>query len=335
MTSVQTLTVEEDEADLRLDRWFKRRFPHVTHGRLQKWLRTGQIRVDGGRAKAGTRLESGQTVRIPPLGDTVGEKPKRKRPAAAPSKQDMEAIQAWVVHRDKHVIVLNKPPGLAVQGGSGTHRHIDGMLDALRFDAKERPRLVHRLDRDTSGVLLLARSTKAARDMGDSFKSKQTRKLYWGLVVGVPRPSHGIIDMPLAKLPGKRGERMVADEQDGKRAVSVYRVLETAGRKAAWLAIEPITGRTHQIRVHAADGLETPILGDGKYGGQEAFLDGEGIARQVHLHARSVRIPHPAGGFLEISAPMPEHMERTCRTLGLSADAEYDQFSDLEGLGLA
>lgn len=335
MTGVQTLTVEENEADLRLDRWFKQRFPNVTHGRLQKLLRTGQIRVDGGRVKSSTRLQLGQTVRIPPLGDAVKEKPKRKRPAAGPSKEDAEAIQAWVLHRDKHIIVLNKPAGLAVQGGSGTKRHIDGMLDALRFDAEERPRLVHRLDRDTSGVLLVARTAKAARVMGESFKSKQTRKLYWGLVVGVPRPSHGVIDMPLAKLPGKRGERMVADDDEGKRAVSVYRVLETAGRKVAWLAIEPITGRTHQIRVHVADGLETPILGDGKYGGQEAFLEGDGIARQVHLHARSVRVPHPAGGFLEVSAPMPEHMERTCRTLGLIADEEYDQFSDLEGLGLA
>ncbi len=318
MSRVTTVSVEPDEAGLRLDRWFKRRFPGLSHGRLQKLLRTGQVRVDGGRAKAGLRLEPGQAVRVPPLGDEAMEpRPKSGRRPERPTvtRADARAIRARVIHRDDHVIVLDKPPGLAVQGGTGTHRHVDAMLDALTFDADERPRLVHRLDKDTSGVLLLARTRVAARHLTGAFRSRRTRKLYWAVVVGAPRPAQGRIDQPLAKGGGPGAEKVAPREEGGKRAVTLYRTIERAGNKAAWLALEPLTGRTHQLRVHCRE-LGTPVVGDGKYGGAEAFLIGDGTSRKLHLHARSIRIAHPAGGTLEVSAPLPEHMRATWDLLG-------------------
>lgn len=317
MAGVETIEVAPGEAGLRLDRWFRRHYPQVTHGRLEKWLRSGQIRLDGRRVKAGVRLESGQMIRVPPLGD---EKLPTGRKRLSPAVPDAEAraLEARVLHRDDHVLVIDKPPGLAVQGGSGTRHHLDAMLDALRFGG-ERPRLVHRLDKDTSGVLVLARTAAAAAALARAFRSREVHKLYWAVVVGVPRPSSGRIDLRLAKKPGRHGERMEPDAEAGLRAVTEFRIIEHAGRRAAWLLLEPLTGRTHQLRVHCA-AIGTPILGDGKYGGAEAVLEGDQVSRKLHLHARWIEIPHPAGGVLAISAPLPEHMRATWHFLGFSEE---------------
>ena len=326
MSGVTIVQVTDDDTGIRLDRWFKRHHPEITHGRLSKLLRTGQVRVDGSRAKASLRLETGQDIRLPPLGEAP------PRPAEQPwhrhySDQEVADLRATILHRDETVLVINKPAGLAVQGGSKTSHHLDAMLDALRFEAKERPRLVHRLDKDTSGVLALARTAKAATRLAAAFKSHDAEKVYWAIVTGVPRPRDGRIDMRLEKRPGIRGEQVVADEA-GKRAITYYRTVENAARKAAWLALYPETGRTHQLRVHCAQ-LGTPVLGDGKYGGKEAFFDGaEEVARQLHLHARAIRLPHPAGGLLSVIAPLPPHMVATWRYLEFDQAQEADPFID-------
>lgn len=328
-SGVTTVEVAGDEADLRLDRWFKRHFPRLTQGRLQKLLRTGQVRIDGRRAKAGARLVPGQRIRVPPLGGGEQAPPKAPKPRPKIDAAQAEALRESVLHRDHQMLAVNKPPGLAVQGGTGIHRHLDAMLDELRFDAGERPRLVHRLDKDASGVLLLARSAAAASKMTAAFRSREARKLYWAVVAGTPKPSRGRIDLALAKLPGPHGER-VSTASAGKRALTDYRVVEKAGREAAWLALEPQTGRTHQLRVHCA-AIGTPILGDGKYGGGAAYLAGSGIARRLHLHARAIRIPHPDGGILEVTAPLPDHMLATWRFFGFDpqdADGGFENLSE-------
>jgi 23S rRNA pseudouridine955/2504/2580 synthase len=322
MSGVQTLTVKADEAGLRLDRWLKKRFPDVGHGRVQKWLRTGQVRLDGHRVKAGVRLAAGQRVRVPPL--SAAPPLQNGSPKPAFSDADIRDLRTRILHRDSHVIVIDKPPGLAVQGGSGIRRHLDAMLASLRFDADQAPRLVHRLDRDTSGVLVLARTAEAARMLTAAFRSKNARKLYWAVVVGVPRPAEGIVDLALAKKPGHGGER-VGTAEDGKKAITYYRVVDRAGREAAWVAFEPLTGRTHQIRVHAA-ALGTPVLGDGKYGGRAAFLKGENIGKRLHLHALAIRLPHPAGGILEALAPLPSHMRSTFKALGFNEESQSQPF---------
>lgn len=312
MSAVKTLTVAEDEADIRLDRWFRRHAPQLGHGMLEKLLRAGQIRVDGKRAKSNQRLAPGQQVRVPPLPETPAP-PAEKAPAPV-SDQDARALQEAVLHIDDHVIALNKPPGLAVQGGTGmADRHLDAMLDALRFGG-ERPRLVHRLDKDTSGVLLLGRTAAAAAKLAAAFRSRAARKLYWAVVVGVPKPRQGRIDAPLAKLTGRMGDKVAVDEDAGKRAVTWYRTVE-AVKRAAWLELDPRTGRTHQLRAHCAL-LGTPIQGDGKYGGIEAFLTGQGVSKKLHLHARAIRMPHPASGVIEVVAPLPPHIETTFSFFG-------------------
>ena len=325
MGLVKTVAVRPEDGELRLDRWFKRHYPTLAHGRLEKLLRTGQIRVDGKRARASDRVAPGMEVRVPPLGPE-GEAPRPARPEPRP--RDLEKLLAAVLYRDDDVIAINKPSGLAVQGGTGTERHLDMMLDALRFDAPERPRLVHRLDRDTSGVLLLARSAAAAAALGAAFRDKAARKIYWGVVVGTPRPRAGTIDMPLAKLPGARGERVGFDEAEGKRAVTHYAMIENAQKKAAWLALWPVTGRTHQLRVHCAEALGTPILGDGKYGGAAAQLPGVKNTRMLHLHARSIAIPRPRRGVLRVEAPLPSHMQETWRFFGF-AESAPDPFNEI------
>ncbi len=324
MRQVQSLEVAAADADIRLDRWFRRHFPDLSHGRLEQLLRTGQIRVDGRRAAARDRVTAGQIVRVPPLPATP--RPQARRPTGI-SARDAKMIQARVLHRDDDVIAIDKPHGLAVQGGTGTERHLDALLDALRFGAEERPRLVHRLDRDTSGVLVLARHARAAAQLAEAFRSKAARKIYWAVVVGVPEPRHGRIDRRLAKLPGRLGERVVPDEE-GKRAVTYYRTVAHAGRRVAWLALEPVTGRTHQLRAHCA-ALGTPILGDGKYGGAAAHVPGVPGNRRVHLHARALAIPHPAGGTLIVMAPLPPHMRETWEFFGFEDGQERDVFADL------
>jgi len=319
-----TVTVLDADAALRLDRWFKRHYPALGHGRLEKLLRTGRIRVDGKRARAGDRVAPGQAIHIPPLGEMVAPAPRAPR-QALPGDEAM--LQSAVLHRDDAVIVLNKPPGLAVQGGSGTERHLDGLLDALRFGSDVRPRLVHRLDKETSGVLVIARTASAAAFLTRAFREKTTRKIYWAIAVGLPKPRQGRIDLPLAKLPGREGERVRADAEEGKRAVTYYHVVDSAGDKASWLALLPVTGRTHQLRAHCA-AIGTPILGDAKYGAAAAHLDGVPGAKRLHLHARSLSIPHPLSGTLRVTAPLPRHMRQTWEFFGFPDDVE-DPFADL------
>ena len=327
MSGVQTVEVAREDDGLRLDRWFKKHYPGLTFGRLQKLLRTGQVRVDGKKAKeAKLRLEEGQSVRVPPLDkekSAKSEKPAEQRL----TREQSEEVRSWVLHQDDHIIILNKPAGLAVQGGSGTKKHVDGMLGALKGDRTDKPRLVHRLDKDTSGVLVLARSQKAAQALTAAFRTKDVRKAYWAIVVGVPELPQGRIDLPLGKRPGKSGDRMVVDEFEGKRAVTTFKTLDQAGRRAVWLEMEPVTGRTHQLRVHM-QAIGTPILGDGKYGGGEAFLPGAEVAKQLHLHARAIRFPHPAGGQFEITAPLPEHMKITWAYLGFDEASAPLPFTD-------
>jgi 23S rRNA pseudouridine955/2504/2580 synthase len=326
---VQTRSVAEDEAEIRLDRWFRRHFPDIGHGRLEKLLRTGQLRVDGRRAQAGLRLEPGQQIRIPPLTQPVPNANAERAPRPIADK-DAESLRDAILFMDDDVIVLNKPPGLAVQGGSGLGMHLDLMLDALRFDAPDRPRLVHRLDKDTSGVLVLGRSAGATSKLAAQFSSRQARKCYWALVVGMPKLRKGRIDAPLAKLPGRLGEKMEVNEDEGLRAVTWYRVVESVQKAAAWLELEPRTGRTHQLRAHCAL-LGTPIVGDGKYGGKAAYLTGPGLSKKLHLHARAIRIPHPRNGVIEAIAPLPIHIAGSFATLGLDQDAAgapFDAFDE-------
>jgi 23S rRNA pseudouridine955/2504/2580 synthase len=316
MSGVETVTVRPEEGAGRLDRWFRRHYPGLGHGRLEKLLRTGQIRVDGRRAKAGDPLVPGQRVRVPPLPET----PPAAPPAPRVRPQDAALLRDAVLHRDDWAIVLNKPAGLAVQGGSGTERHLDALLDELRFDGAERPRLVHRLDKDTSGVLLLARTAAAATFFTRAFRDKGARKLYWALVAGRPSPPQGRIALALAKGGGPGRERVRADAAGGKSAITHYRVIDHAGARASWLALLPVTGRTHQLRAHCA-ALGTPILGDGKYGGHAAHLPGGAAAHRLNLHARSLQIAHPAGGILRVTAPLPPHMRRMWEFFGFAGDA--------------
>ena len=324
--SPKTREVAPGEDGLRLDRWFRRHFPEVPQSRLQKLLRTGQVRLDGKRVKAGVRLAAGQSVRVPPLGEAPPRRSagKTRPPPASPA--EAEALRGRIIHMDRQVIVLDKPPGLAVQGGSKVVRHLDAMLDALRFEASERPRLAHRLDKDTSGVLVLGRDAAATAKLTAAFRAKTARKLYWAVVAGVPRPSIGRIKLSLAKAAAPGGERMTPSGGGGKKALTLYRVVERAGNRAAWLALEPRTGRTHQLRAHCA-ALGTPILGDGKFGAAAAFIDGLESARMLHLHARAIRLPHPGGGVLEAAAPLPGHMMATWRFFEFDQKAAEGGFS--------
>ncbi len=311
MSEVSTRTVGWD--DLRLDRWFRRHLPQVPHGMLLKWLRTGQVRVDGKRAEAGTRLAPGNEIRIPPVPELAAPPPRQ---VVAVSDDDARDLQRRVLYRDDDVIVLDKPFGLAVQGGPGIAKHLDGMLDALA-DGGERPRLVHRLDRDTTGVLVLARSARAASRLAAAFRGRDAQKTYWAVVAGRPVPVQGRVSLALEKDGPPQGERVRAKDE-GVSAETLYRTLDHAARKLAWLELTPLTGRTHQLRVHCA-ALGAPILGDGKYGGAQSRV--AGLSHEMHLHARRLEIPHPAGGRLVVEAPLPPHMQATFRDLGFSAPA--------------
>ncbi len=329
-------TVAGDEAGLRVDRWFKRHFPSLGHGKLEKLLRTGQVRVDGGRVKAGQRLEAGQSIRVPPIdAGTTADRPAPKRPTI--SAADAADLKSWVLWQDDQAIVINKPPGLPVQGGTKSARNLDAMLDALANDKGVRPKLVHRLDKDTSGVLLLARTASAAAALAGAFRHKTARKLYWALVVGTPHRRRGRIDAALAKRGSAGGEKVVLadspeaeDDDDVKNAASRYVVVDHAGNQVSWLAMMPLTGRTHQLRVHAA-ALGTPIVGDGKYGGKEAFLTGRGVSNRLHLHARRLIVPRPGGGMIDVTAPLPDHMRRSWEMLGFDPNEDGDPFELDEG----
>jgi len=314
---METQHIDRDDDGIRLDRWFRRHYPGLNHGRLEKLLRTGQVRLDGKRVKAGDRLAAGQTLRLPPqlANGTLTQ------PAPGPAAV-RGSLEEFILHMDGCVIVLNKPPGLATQGGSGLTKHIDGMLDSLTFEKRQRPRLVHRLDRDTSGVLVIARTVPAAAALAKSLAGRDASKVYWALTRGVPKKKQGTIRAALAKEGGHgthgRDERMTVSEmEDAKRAVTDYVVMGQAGQEFAWVALKPLTGRTHQIRVHLAS-IGVPIVGDFKYGGADAKGKGV-IADKLHLHARSIDIAHPDGGRLRVVAPLPEHMKKSWELLGFDA----------------
>jgi 23S rRNA pseudouridine955/2504/2580 synthase len=331
MTS--TTAVEKDEAGLRLDRWFKRHYPALGHGPLEKLLRTGQVRIDGKRAHAGDRLEPGQAIRIPPqLQDQSGAQPKTTRPHGV-NDADRDFMERLVVHEDSSVFVLNKPSGIPTQGGSGIARHIDGLLEALQGKKRQRPRLVHRLDRDTSGVLVVARTLPAAAALAESLRRRDARKIYWALTKGVPIPHRGVVRLALAKESGfgkhGRDERMAPvdeDSADAKSATTHYAVMGTAANQYAWVALRPITGRTHQLRAHLAH-LGTPIVGDFKYGGENAKGLGE-LEDRLHLHARSIDIAHPEGGRLKATASLPPHMLHAWRLFGFDPNGAAEPFTD-------
>lgn len=347
---VALLTVTEDEAGLRVDRWFRRRYPTLALSHLAKICRKGEVRVDGKRVETSTRLEEGQKVRVPPLANEAAAAPAvwRARP------EDARALRQMTLFEDKDVLVLNKPYGLAVQGGSGTTHHIDGMLESLaRGDA--RPVLVHRLDRDTSGVLLIAKSRRMAADLGEIFRSRQAKKIYWALVEGVPKPAQGRISLYLAKGAGMGDDRAAGrrkpagsptdarekmrvarhGEADAQHSLTYYAIVDKVAPRCAWLSMKPLTGRTHQLRAHA-EAIGHPIFGDPKYGHRpedevrrrdplRAIPDG--LERKLHLLARRLVLPHPKGGLIDVAAPLPEHMRRSWEMFGFDIDP-YDPIED-------
>lgn len=335
---VETRTIEADEAGLRLDRWFKAHYPSLAFGHLQKLLRTGQVRVDGARAKTNTRLSPGQRVRVPPL--EKGGKREKNAGVSAPhvlkgkdahaKPDDASFLKSITLYEDREVMVLNKPMGLAVQGGSGTVRHIDGMLEALRTRDGVKPRLVHRIDKDTSGILLIAKTRLAAATLAKTFRSRSARKIYWALVAGVPKVKQGRISTYLAKGGGPEGELMrVAEhgDDDASHAVTYYAVVEKAANLLSWLSLKPVTGRTHQLRAHAAH-IGHPIVGDPKYFDIENWELPGGIQKKLHLLARRLVIPHPSGkGKIDVTAPLPPHMLQSWNLLGFDAK-QYDPIVD-------
>jgi 23S rRNA pseudouridine955/2504/2580 synthase len=325
---VRSAKVEADDNGARLDRWFRRHYPALTHGQLEKLLRTGQVRLEGKRAKAGDRISTGQIIRLPPQVETVhkaveASSTKSQTRAPQPRGQAWKLAEELVIHKDSSVFVLNKPSGLATQGGSGVSEHVDALLEHLAFGKRQRPRLVHRLDRDTSGVLVVARTVPAAAALSESLRRRDAQKVYWALTKGVPHPPRGRIRSALGKetIGGEEKMREMEPESEGaKAAVTDYVVVDMAGREFAWVVVTPVTGRTHQIRVHLAS-LGTPIVGDFKYGGTAARGKGE-IENRLHLHARAIDIAHPEGGRLQVTAPLSPHMQRTWKLLGFDTEKQ-------------
>lgn len=307
---VEYVTVSPDDGIVRVDRWFHRHYPQLTQGQIQKLIREKKIKVDNKRCEASQRVSAGQVVRVPPLperGSPMGAA-KERRDNTQVSDADAEFVQSLVIYKDNDVIVLNKPAGLAVQGGTGLSRHLDGMLSALRFEKDENPRLVHRLDKDTSGVLILGRTPAATAWLTKAFKTRDAKKVYWALVFGNPDVKEGRISAKLLKCSGENGgETVRVDEKNGQSAVTLYRVMDEAYGKAAWLELMPLTGRTHQLRVHCLH-MGHPIVGDGKYRKDGLTADYLKHGRKLHLHARGLRMPLPGGKMLEVFAPLPAEM---------------------------
>ncbi len=324
MSGVYYLKVLEDENGQRLDRFLQKHLKGVPFGLLQKLMRKGQIRVDSKRVKASTRLETDQKVRIPPMEERAPQERTKI------SDKDKELIKSIVIYDDGDIIALSKPAGLATQGGTNIKRHIDGMLDVLKNKEGVRPRLLHRLDKDTSGVLLLARSAEIARQMGKMFKGRDIRKIYWALTVPAPEINSGEIRAPLIKAGGAGYEKMVVNIEEGQHATTLFDIVERAHKQLAFVAFWPLTGRTHQIRVHAAH-MGCPIVGDGKYGGQEAMIDGMDHVRRVHLHARSIRFIHPkTKKLVEINAPLADDLKKSWKSFGFDVNSNYNAFSDIK-----
>ncbi len=328
MSGVTQRTVSEGEDGMRLDRWFALHFPRLKFGRLQKMIRTGQIRVDRGRVKTNTRLSFGQTVRIPPMEKDDGAV---KTVKSELNKSDADFLRQRILYEDDDVIVLNKPHGLAVQGGSGTDRHIDGMLKSLPNKKGEAPRLVHRLDRDTSGCLLVAKTRAVASHFGSVFRSRSARKIYWAVTIGVPNPNQGSISCFIARQSGRDGEQMAVVGKGHKGALhsmTHYSVTDNAGQEFSWVTLKPVTGRTHQLRVHMMN-LGTPILDDPRYSAMENWnwQPPKGLGSGLHLHARRLVISLVNGTKLDISAPLPPHMKKSFDMLGFDA-GRYDVEND-------
>ena len=329
MSGVEFVIVTPDDEGCRLDKWLKRRYPQLTQGQIQKLLRSKQIKVDNKKVEASFHVEAGQTVRVPPLADkgSVMKNAAERRAAAVVSDEDAAFVRSLVLHKDDQIIVINKPAGLAVQGGTGQTRHLDGLLSALRFEKQENPRLVHRLDKETSGVLVLARTPAAAAKLADAFAKGLAKKVYWALVDGNPEMQEGKIDAKLLKVSGENGgESVVVDNKNGKRAVTLYRVADTVYGKAAWLELMPLTGRTHQLRVHCAY-MGHAILGDSKYA-KDVKSDWLPNGKSLHLHAYAVRFPHPSGKMFEISAPLNEKMAQDFDFLGFSYKMKKHPFKE-------
>jgi 23S rRNA pseudouridine955/2504/2580 synthase len=318
---VQTVRVGGDESGMRLDRFFEARFPGLSFSHIQRIIRKGEVRVNGKRAQPKDRLQAGQAVRIPPL-KLDAPKPRDDAPQ---DQKDRAFIKSITLHEDADVLVLNKPMGLAVQGGSGTTRHLDGMLEALRGKDGQRPRLVHRLDKDTAGCLLVAKTRFAAAALAKTFRSRSARKIYWALVAGVPKPRQGRISTYLAKE--EREEESVMriakhGDEGASHAITYYAVVDTAARQLAWLSLKPVTGRTHQLRAHMAH-IGHPIVGDPKYFGKENWELPGGIQNRLHLVARRIAVPHPRGGTVDVTAPLPPHMQQSWNLVGFEA-GRYD-----------
>jgi len=320
---VQTVAVTADENGMRVDRFFEARFPGLSFSHIQRIIRKGEVRVNGKRTEPKARLEAGQSVRIPPL-QLEAPKPRDDAPQA---QKDRAFLKDITLYEDDDVLVLNKPAGLAVQGGSGTTRHIDGMLEALRGPGADaqRPRLVHRLDKDTAGCLLVAKTRFAASALAKTFRTRAARKIYWALVAGVPKPKQGRVSTFLAKQEVEEDSFMrIAKhgEKDAVHAVTYYAVVETAAHKLAWISLKPVTGRTHQLRAHMAH-IGHPIVGDPKYFNIENWELPGGMQNRLHLLARRIAVPHPRGGVIDVSAPLPPHMEQSWNLLGFDAK-RYD-----------
>jgi 23S rRNA pseudouridine955/2504/2580 synthase len=318
MTDPRTFTVSDDDDGIRLDRWFKRHQPDVSFNIVSRWARTGQLRLDGKRVAPGERIAAGQEIRVPPV------EPEPRRGPARPKRESLteeeaEFVRSLVIYEDSNAFVLNKPPGLATQGGTKTTNHLDRLLDGLADESGNRPKLVHRLDKDTSGALLVARTARSAGLFSKSFAGRTAKKIYWALVVGVPSQAEGLIDAPLAKQPGTGGEKMHISEEHGQPAKTRWRLIDRAGNRASWVELQPLTGRTHQLRAHMA-AIGHPIVGDGKYGGADSFLTG-GISRKLHLHARRLKIDSPGAGKIDVTAELPEHFEQSLETLGFEIAA--------------
>ena len=322
---VQTVAVTADESGMRVDRFFEARFPGLSFSHIQRIIRKGEVRVNGKRTQPKARLEVGQAVRIPPL-KVEAPAPRDDAPAA---QKDRAFLKSIILFEDADVMVLNKPMGLAVQGGSGTTRHIDGMLGTMRGPDGQRPRLVHRLDKDTAGCLLVAKTRFAAAALAKTFRSRSARKIYWALVAGVPKPAQGRISTYLAKQEVEEDSYMrIAKhgEKDAVHAVTYYAVVEPAAHKFAWISLKPVTGRTHQLRAHMAH-VGNPIVGDPKYFNIENWEFPGGVQNKLHLLARRIAVPHPRGGTIDVSAPLPPHMEQSWNLLGFDAK-RYDPIED-------
>ncbi|HEU5274953.1 MAG TPA: RluA family pseudouridine synthase [Xanthobacteraceae bacterium] len=321
-TGVQTVAVTPDESGMRVDRFLEARFPGLSFSHIQRVIRKGELRVNGKRVDAKDRLQAGQAVRVPPL---KLDAPKPRGPASEADEKTRAFLRSITLYEDADVLVLNKPMGLAVQGGSGMTRHVDGMLEVLRDRAGQRPRLVHRLDRDTAGCLLVAKNRFSASALAKTFRSRSARKIYWALVAGVPRPRQGRVSTFLAKEEREEESFMrIAQhgEEGASHAVTYYAVVDTAGSKLAWISLKPVTGRTHQLRAHMAH-IGHPMIGDPKYFSKENWELPGGLQNRLHLLARRIAVPHPRGGVVDVTAPLPPHMQQSWNLLGLDA-ARYD-----------